>query len=89
MRFPWVSREWLEDVKRQLAKSEAERERLLDLLSERIKPTPVPARPVLVEEDKSRDVAQGTVKGFTTPFDRIGAKFDKVPTTDKARFLVR
>lgn len=83
MRWPWVSRELLDEVRGQLDKSEKECERLTKLLEEK-KATP-PSN-VTVEEDAKS--AKQPVAG-STPFDRIGNKFDQIDTVSKSKFIAR
>ena len=75
MRFPLVSRERFDDVRQQLADSEAERKELMEIIL--LRPEPVPKQ---VEPEVERG-------NFATPFDRIGSRFDRA--TDKAKFKAR
>lgn len=84
MKFPFVSRERLEEKDKQLNEANAERIRLLDILIEtatsngpRMDYThPPQLREVAVEAPEVGE-ANAAVQGFTTPFDRIGARFDQ------------
>lgn len=99
MKFPWVSRERLEDAQKQLGEANAERQRLLDLLlsgavPDRRQEIEQVNKPVLTMEQELRaglHESQGSVTPFTTPFDRLNSNFAKafptggVPAKFKAR----
>lgn len=88
MKFPWVSREHMEDTQRLLQarveELDAERLRLLNLLLEGAVParqTPVRATERSIEEqpEPSTDTTtaeQGTPVAYSTPFDRTKARFN-------------
>lgn len=61
----------MEDAERRLLESETERKELFHLLLDREKPASAP-RTATVEEDST-----GSAEQFTTPFDRIGLRFDR------------
>lgn len=93
MRFPLVSRERLDLAEKQLADSEAERRRLLDLLLRDTTPVRRQAATV-TEDDGIRAVTspeEGSAVAFTTPIDRVLSRFDqahkggKIPAQFKAR----
>jgi hypothetical protein len=89
MKFPWVSRERLDEVQRRLDAAEQERWRLLDLLLpgigitgscpplERL-PAEAPATAAGTgAEPESETKAPPTVEAFSTPFDRIEKRFER------------
>ena len=79
MNWPWVSRKRLEDAERRFTECDTERRDLLDRLLER-QEKPAVKPNVSVEEDST----------FTTPFDRIGARFDKAgPAARHPKFKAR
>lgn len=90
MKLPWVSRERLEDAQRQLAESETERKRLLELLL--VKP-PVASISRGTQEMKSEKPAETRgPTSYTTPFDQIERRFSEafkageiIPQKFKAR----
>ena len=102
-KFPWVSRERLEEAERRLTASDAERQRLLDLLLAGA----VPDRTKQIQQAAAAAYAgglAGTEKmeeidnescqpvSFTTPFDRVldrfGTTFGKGPIPAKFRARV-
>ena len=89
MKLPFVSRERLEDVQRQLLESEAERKRLLDLLlNGTAKPEPI--KPAEHTEHNTSEENSSLIP-FTTPFDRLekrvsqALKDGKVPQQFRAK----
>jgi hypothetical protein len=100
LKFPWVSRERLEEAEKRLTAADAERLRLLDLLLGGAVPDrrPVVAQTRTVEpeiDDGIRPITnnedQGTQASFSTPFDRVLSRFDaahkggKIPVKFQAR----
>lgn len=87
MAFPFVSRERFDELKKQLADTEAERKRLLEFLMRR-EPAQAPVQSVSVEEDQR---SSHKMTGFTTPIDKVLNDFDRarkngpIPETFKAR----
>lgn len=87
MAFPFISRERFDELKKQLADTEAERKRLLEFLMQR-EPAQAPVQSVSVEEDSRTGF---NVPGFNTPFDNVIKSFDRarkngpIPETFKAR----
>lgn len=89
MNWPFVTRARFEDLRQQLANSEAERkelfERLLDVAAERQQDTGVPATQTIASTPTAGSGA------FTTPFDRIEQRCStalqsgKIPLQFKAR----
>ena len=82
MRWPWVSRALLDEVRAQLAASETERAALLERL---LAPVPVAAPEV---EDKPQSEPQP----FTTPIDKKLFQFDQAfprGTAIPSRFRAR
>ena len=84
MKWPWVSRYRLEDSERRLATVDIERQRLLDLLlgggaAQALVRAPLKMPlAALAEDDGIRPVQEtpgDPVASFTTPFDRIEARF--------------
>jgi hypothetical protein len=84
-KWPWVSREHLEDTKQlmqqRINELELEKRQLLDRLLARV--TPERRMAVApVEEPEARAAApiaeQGVPQSYTTPFDRIEARFAAV-----------
>jgi len=73
MRWPWVSRELVDELRKQLAASEAERKHLLELLLEKPKVVE-PPKPVLVSAPEK--TSEEAPINFTTPFDRVLTRFD-------------
>lgn len=100
MKFPWVSRERLEDAERRLTATDTERLRLLDLVlggavpdrREHIRVVEAPQRQTEeVETHAERNPEQGAPASYTTPFDRTQARFrtafkgGAIPAAFKAR----
>lgn len=80
MKLPWVSREHHEYVLRQLHTLTEERQKLLDHLLGDSAAEPVRIRQEAVHEDaetQAEPFEQASPVSFTTPFDSIGARFDK------------
>lgn len=92
MKWPWVSRERLEDEQRRSAALDAERVRLLDLLlngavpADRVATSRRVPKVAAVEEpgdELADEVAEAVAdahptsgaEGFSTPFDRLHARF--------------
>ena len=93
MQWPWVSRYRLEAAEQRLEQVNAERERLLALLLAR--PEPMQPPPVAaveaIQEPVNVEQEQGEPAAFSTPFDRLGNRFEQarksgtIPAQFKAR----
>jgi hypothetical protein len=84
MKLPWVSRELFNHVKQQLQDSEDERLWLLKKLAERPE--------VQADAKPEKEESQGP-QPYTTPFDRIEARFNEAlrsgRLTDKSKYRAR
>lgn len=92
MKLPWVSREHHEYVLNQLHTLTEERQRLLDrLLSEPADRVRVEQVRAIEEQEPEKTFEQVGPVSFTTPFDSIGARFDKAHKNGAipAKFRVR
>jgi hypothetical protein len=101
MKFPWVSRERLEEAERRLSASDTERQRLLDLLlsgvipdrTKQIQQTAAYASGIAgAEQPDETDNELNQPVPFSTPFDRVldrfGTTFGKGPIPAKFRARV-
>ena len=79
MRFPWVSRERLDEAQKEIARLREENAAMI----ERLLDQPEPRKQVSVEEDKADGVSA------SNPIDRVLVRFDRAPASEKARFKAR
>ena len=99
-KFPWVSRERLEEAERRLAASDAERQRLLDLLlsgaihdcTKQIQRAPLAEDADGIGPAEEVDNESNRPVPYSTPFDsvlnRFGTAFGKGPIPVKFRARV-
>ena len=75
MRWPFVSRERLEDAQRQIAELKQERKELLEMLLAKPKPVEEPkVVPVAIAESDEKKSGNNLLD-FGTPFDRVENRF--------------